>query len=218
MNLITSISRNSLFAILLVCSMSFILTSCNKEETKVTPQSDDLEISLKCSKGAGFGLLLDYELVSSMTTDQIIVATGPTFESLILHDVNMYKVRYLTVYKNEVITVSGIVAMPDIAIDSQTPIVMYNHGTRVSEGDNVPSSGMDLLTVVAAANGKICLASDYVGYGESNNLFPAYVVSTADVFPVCDMVLGWKTISLQRILTFGVKWKLPCLVTAKVEQ
>ena len=173
-------------------TISIFSTSCSKEETLSTPATPDHEISLKCSKGAGFGLLLDYELVNSMSKEQIVAATGPAFASLVLYDVMMYKVRYLTVYKNEIITVSGIVGIPDATINRETPIVMYNHGTRVSEGDLVPSSGMDLLTVVAAANGKICLASDYVGYGESNHLFPPYVISTADVYPVCDMVLAAK--------------------------
>jgi hypothetical protein len=171
---------------------ALLFSACEKEFIPTNNADISAEQQLKCAAYKRGGQLISYELVNEMSTEQIIGAVGSAFASLILHDVKMYKVSYSSQFNGQDIIISGIVGVPDVDIDKNTPIVMYNHGTRISEADHVPSSGLDILTVVAAANGKICFASDYTGYGDSKDLFPSYMIVKADVYPVCDMILAGK--------------------------
>lgn len=180
-------------SILFICI--FTLISCEKENLEIEEnpiQSSELEgmpsaAQLKCG---GYGFLLNYELVNAMSADQIKAALGPAFAPLVQNGVEMYKVTYMSQFNGQFIPVSGVVGVPDAPIDHNTPVVMYNHGTRVTPADLIPSSGMDLLSVAAAANGKICFSADYVGYGESNEYFPPYLVRDENIYPVVDMIIA----------------------------
>jgi len=191
------------FCKILIACLFFAVISCTKDSDDLLHVENPEENELKCSNKQG--KLLDYELVNSMTAEQIVAAVGPAFASLIQHDVKMYKVSYLSVYKGNLITVSGIVGTPDTPLNHKTTVVMYNHGTRVSEADHVPSSGLDLLTVVAAANGKICFAADYVGFGDSKQFDHPYVINSETVYPILDMIIAGKQFLRRK---FKIKPKL----------
>lgn len=190
------------FSCLSVCIQIVVilgfLSSCDKElkQVELEPSfvqelslTDEIHDSLmqKCAKN---GILTRYELINTLPSETIKALVGPSFEPLIKYGVNMYKVSYRTIYNGRVIIASGIVGIPDMPIDQSTTVVLYNHGTRITEADLLPSSGFDLISVVSAANGKICFAADYIGFGDSKQISHPYLVKSAAIYPVCDMIMA----------------------------
>lgn len=175
-----------------ICIVVFlgVLSSCEKEEQVLYDQELQPDDSLQ--KCGWHDILTNYELVNSMSSETIKQIVGPSFASLIKYGVNMYKVSYRTKYNGRAIIASGVVGIPDTIINRNTKIVMYDHGTRITEADLIPSGGFDLISVVSSANGKICFAADYIGYGDSKQIYPPYLVKSATIYPVCDMILAGK--------------------------
>ena len=184
--------KNFFLKSLTIIGILFLIVSCEKQdlEDRTVPSVSD-EISgtdaLKCHSARK---LIDYELIGYFSQEQIIAAVGSSFASLISYGVNVYKITYNTVYKRKKIVVSGAVSIPDKEIDQNTLVVMYNHGTRITEADLLPSSGMDLMPMVSAAMGRICFASDYVGFGESNEYFHPYLINASSDIAIADMALA----------------------------
>jgi pimeloyl-ACP methyl ester carboxylesterase len=193
-----------------------LFSSCQKDQVSEKQQPStfkDLVLSgenqegslLKCGQSS---TLISYKLVNSLSAESIKTLVGPSFSALIKNGVKMYKVSYRTLYKRKTITVSGVVGVPDIPVDCNTAVVMYDHGTRITEADLLPSSGFDLISVVSAANGKICFAADYIGFGDSKQVFHPYLVISESVYPVCDMIVAGKEFLQQE---FNIKSK-PSLI------
>lgn len=175
-----------------------IFGSCEKEiSPELQEESSNLQTSQQATelngsqlKCAGKQILVSSELKQTLPAATIKALVGSTFAPLIKYGVKMYKVSYYTLYKNCPIIASGIVGIPDTTIDNNTTVVMYDHGTRITEADIIPSSGTDLISVVSAANGKICFAADYIGFGDTKNIFHPYQIIRESVYPACDMILA----------------------------
>jgi hypothetical protein len=146
------------------------------------------------------GRLVDSQFLSELSVEQI-QAIGAGFEPFIKYGVKIYKISYLTKYKGAIIRASGAVSIPVLTKGKKASIVVYNHGTKFSDGDLLPSSGMDIGLVLTASDGYICFAADYIGYGDSEDIFHPYLINEASNNAVCDMIIAGRWfLSCKKIL------------------
>ena len=85
-------------------------------------------------------------------------------------------------------TASGIMVIPEIAPETEYPVLVYQHGTSFSSAD-LPSS-IDTtfaLEVVFGGFGYITIASDLLGLGTSKGLHP-YVHADSEAWAAVDML------------------------------
>jgi dipeptidyl aminopeptidase/acylaminoacyl peptidase len=108
------------------------------------------------------------------------------------YGVKTYKLIYKTHYKGEEIEASGIIYVPS-GIASKAPIISLQHGTTFVK-DDVPSmsagqfAGIDLF----ASAGFIAIMPDFIGYGESSEVFHPYYDKHHSALTVIDMVKAAK--------------------------
>ena len=142
------------------------------------------------------GRLVDSQFLFEVPLEQI-QAIGAGFEPFIKYNVKVYKISYLTKYKGKIIRASGAVSIPVLPQGEKASIVVYNHGTKFSEGDILPSSGMEIGLIMTATDGFICFAPDYIGYGDSENIFHPYLINEASNSTVCDMIIAGRWFLIQ---------------------
>ncbi len=85
------------------------------------------------------------------------------------YDVDTYKVLYKTRdTQGELITVSGLMTIPKKSAGMSSPLLSYQHGTILLDGD-APSFNHQAYDteVIAASLGYIVVSPYYIGYGES---------------------------------------------------
>ncbi|MBN2530166.1 MAG: hypothetical protein JXR76_27490 [Deltaproteobacteria bacterium] len=146
------------------------------------------------------GKLVDYELIAEYPLETLQYL-GAGLESLIRYGIQVYRVRYYTEYKGEIIEASGAIGIPLLPEGERAPITVYNHWTMYSAGDLPPSSGMDLVTLITTAYGNITFAPDYIGFGDSEDIFHPYCITTPTSDAIIDMIFaGRRFLFRERIL------------------
>ncbi len=121
-----------------------------------------------------------------------IAADQPEAQNLIdntNYDVEVYKITYSTMYKEEEITASGLVCLP-VASES-FPILSFQNGTNTS---HVLAPSMNLVNPMfmllqsLAGNGYIILIPDYIGFDASQDILHPYYVKSVTSSAVVDMI------------------------------
>lgn len=106
----------------------------------------------------------------------------------IRYDVEIFKVKYRTTYKDEEIIASGIVVLPQT--DDEVGMVSFQHGTIVTQKDAPTSQALSstqlVLYAAMASAGFIGVIPDYIGFGESSDKFHPYYVEEATANAVID--------------------------------
>ncbi|HEU5146825.1 MAG TPA: hypothetical protein VFT90_08925, partial [Chryseosolibacter sp.] len=105
-----------------------------------------------------------------------LMASGfgqPQIAARLKYDVKTYTLTYVTTYKGDIVEASGLIMVP-VGMKDPAPIVSLQHGTTF-EKDEAPSErggfhGMEFF----ASAGYITLMPDFLGYGESADLFHPY--------------------------------------------
>ena len=130
-----------------------------------------------------------------LTTTQLTARLNsilPNSDSLIhpKYDVIVYRIFYKTHdYKNNEITASGLVYIPEIK-DYSVPLVCYQHGTAIQKQE-VPSITADINYyvpfIMAIETGTLVCAADYIGLGFSDSLHHFYE-PTEEANAVVDML------------------------------
>jgi pimeloyl-ACP methyl ester carboxylesterase len=104
--------------------------------------------------------------------------------SLLEYDVEIFKVKYKTTYKGEEIIASGLVVLP--TTKDPVGMVSFQHGTIVAQEDAptaLPINSTELILYAAlSSSGFIGVYPDFIGFGESKQIFHPYYVEepTAD--------------------------------------
>ncbi|MDR2287111.1 MAG: hypothetical protein LBE04_06515 [Prevotellaceae bacterium] len=117
---------------------------------------------------------LSVEQVKSLMTDYT------SFKPFVQTGVSIYRVEYNTTLNNNNIKVSGLFVIP-ADISSQTPVVVYNHGTM--HKDSAPSfcnasnysTDIRLCYIFASVFKCVTLIPDYIGYGTSSSTTHPYI-------------------------------------------
>ncbi|UJS24357.1 alpha/beta hydrolase family protein [Thiothrix winogradskyi] len=136
----------------------------------ITPVPAPIPPRITNARGA---LLNDGELrkTNSITdsTQAIREAADRTPDVIPLYAVKQYRLTYLTPDKaGNLITASGIVAVPQKPAGVKSPLLSFQHGTIFYDRD-APSNDTDAKSPVniLASLGYVVVAADYVGYGAS---------------------------------------------------
>lgn len=107
--------------------------------------------------------------------------------------VKVYKIIYNTEFGGETIQASGLVCMPDKA--GAYPILSYQNGTNTlheSAPTENPDSQLFQILEMMGSTGFIITLPDYLGFGESDQMFHPYLHKTSTVQTITDMLRAVK--------------------------
>ncbi len=149
------------------------MVACDEEKAAVTPPATDTldtaQVYLKTYTPAG-----------SFTADQLRLLAQlygySNYQPLIAYGVDIYKISYRTTYRDDTITASGLVTVPQ-GLQQKAPLMAGLHGTlsrhdqAPSNADNIDSrTGLELFS----AFGFITAIPDYLGFGTSDHILHPY--------------------------------------------
>jgi len=110
--------------------------------------------------------------------------------NLFEYDVDIYKVVYKTTYQNSEINASGLILLPKTTMP--VSMISYQHGTIVRKSDAPsvqPASSEEVISYSALASmGFITAVPDYIGFGESEDIFHPYYVEEPTADAVLDLL------------------------------
>ncbi|WP_161889470.1 alpha/beta hydrolase family protein [Pontibacter russatus] len=127
------------------------------------------------------------QMLQSIATSEGYAAYADQIE----YGVSVYKVIYNTTYQGRGIRASGLICVPQ-HMATPAPILSAQHGTifRKSEAPTnfTDLSGFELF----AAAGYVTLIPDYIGFGESEDIFHPYYDQKHSALAVVDMIKAAK--------------------------
>jgi pimeloyl-ACP methyl ester carboxylesterase len=110
--------------------------------------------------------------------------------SLIKYPVDIYRFEYPMVYREQQITASGIIGVPQTTTAS-FPVLCFQHGTLVTkmEAPSLSFNTPQNLTIAGLAGaGYILLIPDLIGFGAADDFFHPYLVKQSNVQAVDAML------------------------------
>jgi pimeloyl-ACP methyl ester carboxylesterase len=176
---------------------SLLIISCSKDNDPGPPQDEEI--------------LVTATLVDSKTASELqflVQLSGQVLDpAFFKYDVNLYKVTYKTSYKEDQVIASGLVALP--VTREPVEMVSFQHGTILQYGEAPSVKDEDSFDVVvyeaAASTGFITLVPDYLGFGESKNIFHPYYVEKATADAVTDLIQAAQELALTEEINFTEK-------------
>lgn len=152
------------------------------------------------TNGKDFSPVAETHFVSAEQTSEVPlemlkafaqIAGQDQFADLIKYSVKSYKVVYETTYKGKSIKASGVVYIPQ-GLTGEAPLISLQHGTTFlkSEAPSVSANptGMEYF----ASAGYIAMMPDFIGYGESADIFHPYYDKAHAAKAVIDMIKSTK--------------------------
>lgn len=149
--------------------------------------------------------LVSYELVKSYLPEFIQTVFTQfsddypeieTIKAKSQYGIFIHKLSYYTLFKGELKQVSGIVCSP--IGDGPFPILSYQNGTNTLHS-NAPSVNPDnqlyLLLEFVASTGFVVIIPDYLGFGDSDDMFHPYLHKESTVQTVLDMIRATKELA-----------------------
>jgi hypothetical protein len=183
--------RTACRAIILVV-VGFIVFSCSDDEPGEKPVL--IQSTRILSRSAG-------ELKTFLST------SGLSLSSELTYDVDLYKVTYRTMYKNEEITASGLVILPKTT--TTVGMVSFQHGTITAQSEaptNLPLNNSQLILYAALGSaGFIGVVPDFIGFGESSDIFHPYYVEEVTASAVIDNLKAAKELAAKNNVKFNQK-------------
>ncbi len=185
----------------LLASMT-LLTACGGGDSTPAPiepppvivQPPQADSETPIAEATGPGELKAAQLMATLSLDDIRAAvaegSGKGLQVQPAYAVQAWRLTYLTTDgQGREVLASGLVAMPVKAADAKSPVVSYQHATIYRNADaptnNLTANEPPLLL---AAMGFIVVASDYVGYGESQSSQHPYLLSGPTAAAVTDLL------------------------------
>lgn len=146
--------------------------------------------------------LVDAELVNSYTKTEITtfltvaillypeqIEEIEAIKNRVTTGVNVYKIIYNTEFEDNVVQASGLVSLPDEA--GSYPVLSYQNGTNTLHSA-APSVDLEnrlfQILEMIGSTGFIISMPDYLGFGESDNMFHPYLHKESTVKSVLDML------------------------------
>jgi dipeptidyl aminopeptidase/acylaminoacyl peptidase len=124
------------------------------------------------------------------------------FTKLIKYNVRTYRILYTVQLNNKAVNASGLLYIP-VGLSTKAPLLSLQHGTAFIKRD-APSvsssfSGMEYF----ASAGYITLMPDYVGYGESSELFHPYYDRKSSASTVINMIKAAREFLIKENIPFN---------------
>lgn len=163
-----------------------VLMGCQQDdsENSITPEPDGSELFVSAEVK---------NTISKTVLQGLALTSGyGQFASLIKYDVAFYRFTYKTTYQNNLIDVSGLLAVPQNT-PAPPALLSAQHGTIFADADapsNFPASftGFELF----AAAGYVTIIPDFIGYGVSKDIFHPYYDQKLSALSVVDMLKATK--------------------------
>jgi alpha-beta hydrolase superfamily lysophospholipase len=119
------------------------------------------------------------------------IAGQTEFVDLVKYSVKSYRLVYETTYNGKPVKASGVVYIP-LGLTGKAPLISLQHGTTFlkSEAPSVSTdpTGMEYF----ASAGYIAIMPDFIGYGESAQIFHPYYDKAHAASAVIDMIKSTK--------------------------
>lgn len=135
-------------------------------------------------------------------------ASGLHFDmSALKYDVELFRVKYKTTYKDTEIIASGMVILPKTT--DAVGMVSFQHGT-IMDYDDAPSAlplndQEHILYAALGSAGFIGVVPDYVGFGESKNILHPYYVEEVTASAVIDNLKAAREWAAEKGINFNKK-------------
>jgi pimeloyl-ACP methyl ester carboxylesterase len=156
---------------------------CNKSEDEIIIENDNLieAINVKSYNSS--------ELISTFNSLGTLYPLAEGFSSNVSSGVDVYRIKYKTSFKGNVIYASGLICIPD---ESGTyPILSFQNGTNTSN-DKAPSNNLDDVNFRflhgISGMGYVVVIPDYIGFGESSHIVHPYLHAESTVDAVVDLI------------------------------
>ncbi|CAN5271955.1 hypothetical protein BH23BAC1_BH23BAC1_34290 [soil metagenome] len=167
---------------LLIIFTAFTFVKCKEEAPELKPVEEE-------SNYKSITKLYEVSLNDFRALAQVFGQTS--FLDKIKHGVEVYKIVYETTYQGQPINASGVVYIPT-DLTSPAPILSIQHVTTFvqTEAPSMASSfsGLEYF----AAGGYITFIPDFIGYGESANIFHPYYDKEHSAAAVIDIIKAGK--------------------------
>lgn len=155
--------------------------------------------------------LVEATLIDTKTASeiqQLIQLTGRNIDpSIFKHNVRLYRVTYNTTYKGNETEASGVVALP---ITTETiGMLSLQHGTIVQHNEAPTMKDKDSFDMfiysAVASSGLIAVIPDFIGFGESKEIFHPYYVEEPTATAVIDNIRAAKDVAANNDVSFNNK-------------
>lgn len=178
----------------------FVLWSCRDEVP-----SDDIPVPEDTvSKPYLVSAALVYELSYESIKAVASVLGQSELTSRILYGVKTYKLVYETSYRGEIIRASGLLYLP-VGLADEAPLLSLHHGTTFEKAEAPSVSGEFTGMELFASSGYITLMPDFIGYGESAEIFHPYYDKEHSATAVIDMIKSAKEFLTSEGIGFNKK-------------
>ncbi len=139
-------------------------------------------------------------IISTTVINQLFKDVDISFIKDIANDVEVYTIRYNTVFKEEKIIASGLVVVPKS--DKKFPVISLQNGTTVEHKKaptvNYKNSMLQFLNIIAST-GFIVAMPDYLGFGASEQITHPYLDKESTVQSIIDMLKAVKELTRGKI-------------------
>ncbi len=198
-------SKSTLKAIFLVFILGFFSLSC-QNETKNDPTPVEPTITFNPTEEGGlvsFEKLGEFPTGSIKATVGLAQALGLSLDAAVVkYDVVLYKIEYKVKYKGNLVTASGLLALPVLPDSRSIPAYSFQHGTILLKSEAPTIDLKNLLLPIElylpASMGMMAVLPDYIGFGSSASEFHPYYVKEPSALAVLDLLQAAKNFSTQK--------------------
>ena len=188
MNIKSTLLRLSILFIVIITA----LVSCSKND-------DGQEYSYYVSKELAVSYNKKY-INSLLDVASSSIPEVSNLKSLVVSDVNIYRVVYKTTIKDKQIDVSGLVCVPTTPGDY--PVLSFQNGTNTVNAYSPSEFAINYpyqLVEILASMGYVVVIADYPGFGESFPTPHPYLVGEPTVRSLIDMLYAVKEASISEL-------------------
>ncbi len=175
---------------------SILAFSCHDEETATKPVENEKVHFVSATPVGEIPLPLLKLLASGLGYNEL--------NDILKYGVKSFKLVYQTTYNGTAINASGLVLLP-LNMTGAAPIISVQHGTNFLKEDAPTVAGKFTGVELFTSAGYIALMPDYIGYGESSDLFHPYYDKTHSALAVIDMIKAVKEFLVQQKIAFNEK-------------
>lgn len=151
--------------------------------------------------------LIDATETSSLSVSAMkIFAAANGYDDLVSYlkyDVKSYRIVYQTNFKGAPLRVSGLLIVPQ-GIKTAASLISVQHGTTFVKDEAPTTSGYTGMELFASA-GYVALMPDFIGYGESAEIFHPYYDEASSALVVIDMIKSAKEFLNEHKIPFSDK-------------
>lgn len=174
-----------------------LVNSCKKDDGPDNLYFVSKELSASYSK--------DY--INKMVNNaSISIPEFNLLKTLVVSDINVYRIVYKTTIKGQTISASGLVCVP--VTPGDYPVLSFQNGTNTVYAQAPSESVSDLsyqLVEIIASMGYIVVIADYPGFGKSTQLVHPYLVAEPTVRSLVDMLFAVKELGKSELPGIVIK-------------